>query len=198
VGLVVTAQHTVEEYEALFKLAAGDLKLKKIYYWKNNEDSFEGFDGLLLRGDRNPNTKGLLKAAETARLQLVPLKDLAKDLSALKAVLVAGPEDQSVYADLTKVAESLNKVADVIWLTSCKNEAFQKFRFQIPLKSFVEKSGTFTNFKGVNQSIKKGPTIVREALDLVEFSESITDVLHGKSPRVAALASGTSLQAGGI
>jgi len=62
VAVVVTAQYTSEEYEAFFEVFAKKLKVSKFYYWKNNEETFETFDGILLRGDKNPNTAGLIKA----------------------------------------------------------------------------------------------------------------------------------------
>ena len=41
-----------------------EFKTKKIHFWVNNKETFDDFDGLLLRGDKNPNTKGLLKVLE--------------------------------------------------------------------------------------------------------------------------------------
>jgi hypothetical protein len=39
---------------------------------------------------------------------------------------------------------------------------------QIPLKTFIEKEGTYTNYAGVEQKIKRGTTIVAGALTLEE------------------------------
>ncbi|MEQ1665281.1 MAG: 2Fe-2S iron-sulfur cluster-binding protein, partial [Bdellovibrionales bacterium] len=57
VAVVVTAQYTNEEYAAFFDYFVKDLGVKSVYQWINNPEDSEGFDGLLFRGDRNPNTK---------------------------------------------------------------------------------------------------------------------------------------------
>ncbi len=64
VALVLTAQYTVEEFDAIVSTFVNEFKTKKIYFWVNNKETFDSFDGLLLRGDKNPNTKGLLKVLE--------------------------------------------------------------------------------------------------------------------------------------
>jgi NADH-quinone oxidoreductase subunit G len=88
------------------------LKIKKVYYWKNNESTFDSFDGLLIRGDKNPNTKGLLKALDKAKLTLGSISEFDKLLASgqVKAAVVAGPENQAVYPDLASKVEALNLV----------------------------------------------------------------------------------------
>ena len=54
---VLTGQYSNEEYEALLEY----FPKSDFYHWINNEKTLKDFDGLLLRGDRNPNTKGLEK-----------------------------------------------------------------------------------------------------------------------------------------
>ena len=56
-AFVLTGQYSHEEYQAL----ADYFPKSDFYHWINNEESFKDFDGLILRGDRNPNTKGLKK-----------------------------------------------------------------------------------------------------------------------------------------
>ena len=61
VALVLTAQYTTEELQAMTEVFAKEFGSKNIFYWKNNPDGFEAFDDILYRGDHNPNTKGLEK-----------------------------------------------------------------------------------------------------------------------------------------
>ena len=56
-SFVLTGQYSNEEYQALFD----HFPKSDFYHWINNEKIFNDFDGLLLRGDRNPNSKGLKK-----------------------------------------------------------------------------------------------------------------------------------------
>jgi NADH-quinone oxidoreductase subunit G len=41
----------------------------------------------------------------------------------------------------------------------------------IPLKTYVEKGGTFVNYAGIRQTVSKGLTVVPNALSLVEAAE---------------------------
>ena len=73
-----------------------ELKSKNIFHWLNNPDKVNEFDGLLFRGDRNPNTKGLVAALSTAGV-IGKWEDLQSRISGkkIKVVLVAGPGKSS-------------------------------------------------------------------------------------------------------
>ena len=177
VALVVTAQYTNEELEALFELFSKKLKIKQIFYWRNNEETFEDFDGLLLRGDKNPNTKGLRQIMEKYGVSssFKDFENISK-VGKIKMTVVAGPENQAVYPDLGKKVESICSTGgEVVWLTVAKNELFSGFKWQIPMKSFVEKDGTFINFKGLERKIKGQLKIVDSALTLKEFSKGLAE-----------------------
>lgn len=176
VALLVTAQYTNEELESLVNLFTDDLKSKNVFYWKNNEADFDSFDKLLIRGDKNPNTKGLMNLLGQKGLKGT-WKDLSKNLGSIKTLIVAGPENQAVYPELQGYAESLKQVENVVWLSACKNEVLNDLRWQIPVKSFVEKDGTFVNHKGMEQKIKAGFKVVPGALTLIDFANGIRETI---------------------
>src|SRR5690606_34631544 len=89
---------------------------------------------------------------------------------------VAGPEIQALYSDLSDKVSLFKKVPNVIWLTSNPNSLYKGFKYVIPLKTFVEKEGTFTNFEGKEQKIQKMKIVVSQALTL---SEALT-LISGK------------------
>jgi NADH-quinone oxidoreductase subunit G len=93
-AVVLTGQYTVEEYESLVNTMVKDLGVTRIYHWVNNKDSFNSFDGLLLRGDKNPNTKGLLNVLEKHGIKSAwtELESGLKNKS-IKTLIVAGPEN---------------------------------------------------------------------------------------------------------
>ena len=62
VALVLTGQYTCEEYNEILNFFTKELKSKNVYHWVNNPTETENFDGLLIRGDKNPNTRGLKEA----------------------------------------------------------------------------------------------------------------------------------------
>lgn len=172
IALVVTGQYNNEEYDALFELFYRTLGVKDIFHWVNNPEDMAGFDGILFRGDRNPNTKGL-----TSRLEKLGVKtqwlDLEKNVKAgrYKYVVVAGPENNSVFPDLEAKIKMLSQAPNLVWLTAGRSEALDAataVTTQIPLKTFIEKEGTYTNYAGIEQKVKRGTTIIAGALTLAE------------------------------
>lgn len=175
VALVLTGQHTVEEYEALVSFFKNDIGTAKIYHWMNNPESMEAFDGVLLRGDKNPNTKGLLEVLGKHGIS-TQWKDLVDGLQSgsIKTVVVAGPENQAVFPDMKAKIAELSQAAKLVWLTAGKNadlEALAGDVTLIPLKTYIEKSGTFVNHAGIRQVVKAGLTVVPNALSLTQVAE---------------------------
>ncbi len=172
VALVLTGQYTTEELETAVQKFKGDLGSSLVYHWVNNPESFEDFDGILLRGDKNPNTKGLLKILEQEGVSLT-WKDLESRVQQgqIKTVVVAGPENQSVFPDFVEKVNLLAGVENVVWLTACPHSVLdsrEKATWQIPLKTYIEKAGSFINHQGKTQSFEVGTVIVSSALTLAE------------------------------
>jgi len=184
-ALVLTAQYTVEEYEAIISTFVNTFKNKKIFFWINNKETFETFDGLLLRGDKNPNTKGLLKTLEKHGIT-ASWGDLTSGIAsgAIKTVVVAGPENQAVFPDLGERITELSKAQNLIWLQAGKNTQLEGLKGNvtlIPLKTFVEKDGTFINHNGMAQTFKRATTIVSEALTL----DQVANLVAGQEIKIS-------------
>ncbi len=170
VGVVVTGQYTNEEFKAFFDYVNGELKVQNTYHWLNDPEHVDDFDGLLYRGDKNPNTNGL-KAEVKARGGFKTLEDLQSKVSGFEYLLVLGPENQSQFDDMKEKVEMFGKAKNVIWLTACESEEINSLRAPstlIPMKTYIEKEGSFTNYKGLVQSFKIGTTVVPDALNLLE------------------------------
>jgi NADH-quinone oxidoreductase subunit G len=171
-ALVLTGQHTVEEYEALVAYFKSTVGSDRIFHWMNNPETAESFDGLLLRGDKNPNTKGLLEVlakngVSTAWSEL----EAGIASGAIQTVVVAGPENQAVYPDFKTKVQLLSKAKKLVWMTAGKSaelEALPGDVTLLPLKTYIEKDGTFVNFAGLRQVVKKGVAVVANALSLTE------------------------------
>ncbi len=173
-AVVLTGQYTTEEYETFLK----NLKTKKVYHWKNQPEKWKEFDGLLNRGDKNPNTNGLIKAMKDQGVG-ADWSELESELKSggIQTVIVAGPENMAVYPDLKDKIELLGQATHVVWMSSCKSDHFDNFKNQawvVPAKSYLEKSGTFINYAGLEQTFKKATTIVSQALTLAEASFLLT------------------------
>jgi NADH-quinone oxidoreductase subunit G len=167
VALLMTAQFTQEENQELVSYFTKEIGSKNIYFWKNNEAGFDSFDGLLLRGDKNPNTKGLLAVLAAAGVKS-NMKDLEQAINSgkIKTLLVAGPENLAVFPDIQEKIKLFSKVATVGWMSSGAVKEASGFEFQIPLKTFTEKDGTFINHAGLERKIKKGVEFVPQAVCL--------------------------------
>ncbi len=180
-ALVLTGQYTVEEYDSIIGNFVSEFKSKKIYHWWPHSAKAQDFDGLLIRGDKNPNTKGLQQVLAKHGVS-TNWSDLVAGMGngSIKSVVVAGPENQLAYPDYTERVKELSKATNLIWLQSSKNSLVENLTgnvWIVPMKSFVEKDGTFVNHADVAQKFKKATTVVSEALTLTEAGE----LLAGKS-----------------
>ncbi len=167
VAFVLTGQNTNEEYSGLNTFIKSANAKSDIYYWQNNVDSFDSFDGLLKRGDKNPNTKGLLKSFSSMK----KLSELNN--SAAETIVVFAPENIFVYPDYDQIIESLNasgkKIIFVGSQTTTQLFQMPEGSILVPAKTFFEKNGTFTNYNNTERKVKKGILLVRGAIDILEF-----------------------------
>ena len=183
-ALVVTAQNTVEELDAMVGYFVKKFGPQHIYHWSNSPGTDEGFDGLLYRpGDKNPNTAGLKKVFEKHGVKSQPWK---AEGSKYKTTVVVAPETVMTYPDFAQRILSLKDMSTVIWLGSTDSENFEELKGEtwlIPTKTFVEKSGTFINYKGLEQKIRPVTLIVPNAMGV----DDIAAVWAGQAPNSEAV-----------
>ena len=177
IALVLTGQNTVEEYEALLTTFVNTFKTKNVYHWWPQEAQAAEFDGLLIRGDKNPNTKGLKQALEKFNIN-TKWSDLEQNLKSgkIKQLVVLGPENINVYKDIEQKISLFSGAAHLIYLSSVKIPALEncstlKTTTLVPVKSYIEKAGTFVNYNGLAQKFKKVTTVVSEALTGTEIAQ---------------------------
>ncbi|MCC2677763.1 MAG: dehydrogenase chain [Pseudobdellovibrio sp.] len=189
IALVLTGQNTNEEYEALLNTFVNNYKTKNVYHWWPHEAQAEQFDGLLLRGDKNPNTAGLKQALAKFGIN-TKWADLESGLKSgkIKQLVVIAPENIFQYKDMDQKAALFGQAEHLILATSVKfpgiETASLKTATLIPLKSYIEKDGTFVNYKGDVQKFKKATTVVSEALTGVELAH----LLAGQSLKIETVA----------
>lgn len=189
ISLVLTGQHTLEELEAIVSAFVNTYKTKSIYHWINNPDHLSDFDGLLIRGDKNPNTKGLQQVFEKYGIK-THFKDLEDNLKAgkVKNLVVFGPENFAVYPELSEKASAFTQAKKLIYFSSVEVAELRNYKGPnsitlIPLKTYIEKSGTFINYQGTAQSFKKITTVVSEALT----GQEAVALLAGQDLKVESL-----------
>ncbi len=191
-ALVLTGQYSNEEYEEIITIFMKEVGSKNVFHWMNNPENKDAFDGILLRGDRNPNTKGLLQVLDKNGVK-TKWDDLLAGIKnkSITTVVVAGPENQVWFPDMKEKVTQLSAAQNLVWMQTGKNEQLDALTgnvWQIPLKSFVEKDGTFVNFSGKAQSFKKVTIVVSEALTLGEAGRLLAgQQLVMRNPTVSAL-----------
>lgn len=189
IAVVLTGQQTVEEYESIVSTFANQFKTQNIFHWINNPETFEAFDGILLRGDKNPNTKGLIQTFHKFGVSN-QWKNLEEGLKSgkIKTLVVFGPENLQVYPHLNKMMDLFTTAKQLIYLSSAavpvlKNYTGNNWITLIPLKTYIEKDGTFINYQGRVQKFKKVTTVVSEALNATEAVQ----LLAGQEIKVPAV-----------
>lgn len=185
IALVLTGQHTNEEYEALLNTFVNTYKSKNVYHWWPHEAQSQEFDGLLIRGDKNPNTTGLKQSLEKFGITS-KWTDLESSLKSGKVrhLVVVAPENAAVYADIDAKIALFAQAENLAILTSVKIPAIEQHASKnvvlVPLKSYIEKDGTFVNYQGVARKFKKATIVVSEALTGVEAAQ----LLSGQSLKI--------------
>ncbi|WP_186647034.1 2Fe-2S iron-sulfur cluster-binding protein [Fluviispira vulneris] len=162
VALVLTPQYTNEEYENILSSLSSILGgLPNIFVWRDSNERVDDFDGILMRGDRNANSKGLAQILEKKAAQAVHLSGDFSPLASASAelVIVFGPEIEKAYSQFATEVSRFAEMANVVYFGTTLNPIAKKFSLTIPTKVFAEKNGTFVNFKGIPQKLKANPLV---------------------------------------
>lgn len=162
VSVVFTAQYTNEEYIAALKVLKSTLKASpKVFVWRDESEKSDDFDGILFRGDRNPNTRGLMDVLKEQDVTPVMLKGDYSALAAAGAELtfVFGPEVESAYPNLQKSLARFVEMKKAVYFGNSISDAAKKMWLRMPVKVFAEKNGTFVNFNGIAQKLRANPSV---------------------------------------
>jgi NADH-quinone oxidoreductase subunit G len=140
VGVVFSYAATNEDTHALLRLAIDGLKLQRVYAGGRRPG---WSDDILVSADKNPNTAGVERMVP---LPLRTLKELTSDIAtgALSTVLVLGNEALPVPA-ATPV--------ELVVLASHKGPLVDAAQVTLPIATWAEVNGTFTNKNGRVQRI---------------------------------------------
>jgi NADH-quinone oxidoreductase subunit G len=157
VALVLTPQYTTEEYTSVLNSSKRIWgALPDVWVWRPQDESVDAFDGILFRGDKNPNTKGLERALVESGAQAKILRGRFDDLknSQCDLVIVLGPEVEAAYGDLSTAFLDLSAMTKVVYFGQTMLDEANAFELNVPVKVFAEKNGTYINFDGKSRVLK--------------------------------------------
>jgi NADH-quinone oxidoreductase subunit G len=142
VGIVLSAQHCLEDNWALLELARVLIETTHVFE-SGKRDGYE--DTILIHRDKNPNTKGVAQLAPGAK----PIQALLDDVAAgrITHVLALGGV-APVDADALRAAKLVTIAAHAGPLTEIATVL-------LPATSWAEQSGTYVNAKGMRQVSEK-------------------------------------------
>lgn len=181
VALVLTAQYTNEEYAGVLSSLKTVLKgTPRVFVWRDESEKADDFDGILFRGDRNPNTRGMMDVLKEHAVQPTMLKG---DFSALagtspEVTVVMGPEIEAGYPNLQKALSRFSEMKKAVYFGNSLTDAAKKFWLRVPVKTFAEKSGTFVNFNGVAQKLKANPPVFTNVKAVDEYFAEVGKLAH--------------------
>jgi NADH-quinone oxidoreductase subunit G len=165
IGIVGSPRMANEDLFALKRLVDGR-GLRHVGFWVPPNVAGDQ-DDLLIRADKNPNTRGA---------ELIGLDgDVAGVLAAaragrLRALWVFGHDlFQSAWPE-GEVAGALGAVQTLVWTGTNVNRTSTRAHWVLPSAAWVEREGTFTNFEGRVQRF-------RQALDPLAEARPEWDIL---------------------
>jgi NADH-quinone oxidoreductase subunit G len=151
VAVIASPQMTNEELFLVRKIFFEYLKIPIIHFQiPPKPDASE--DDLLLKKDKNPNTKGAeLILSEQKTLPVEGVIDLAKS-DTLKLILIFHTNLMEHF-NAGDVRQALSLLDTVIYIGTNQNDTSEMSTHILAAASYAEKDGTFTNFQGRVQRI---------------------------------------------
>lgn len=159
---------TVEEYAKFFAAIKGSKAQVALYTLPTTGPEF---DGLLRRGDKNPNLRGAKAAFEAAGFDHTQagLDKLVSSLSKNDVVYVVVPEILYNEDHFNTLIKKVDKAGVRIALSSGETmSSLRAFHYLLPLPTFLEKNGEILNFQGSSRTLRAG----------LSFGETSKDVSY--------------------
>lgn len=150
---ILSPQYTNEELYLMRRVFKDYLKWNHLAFWAPGQEGTE--DDFLLKKDKNPNTSGasrILKMDTTVG-DLTRLVEKAK-AGEIEGLFIFGHDLAKIFGVPT-LKEIRQKVKMIIYEGSNQNPTSEAADLVLPAASYAEKDGTFTNFEGRVQRIRR-------------------------------------------
>jgi NADH-quinone oxidoreductase subunit G len=147
IGVVLSAQASLEDNWALLELARTHIGTKHVFFTA----APSGYaDDILISGDKNSNRKGVELLAPHARGLADLIQSVAGGVVTRLVVLAGEAEDAAAAAKLA------GRVENIVYLSASANPFVVEGRGVVfPICNWAETSGTYVNKNGLSQVAKK-------------------------------------------
>ncbi len=150
ISVLLSPQLSNEELYLSRKIFKEHLKLENIALLSPNADGFQ--DDILIRADKNPNTRGAEELGFRPGGADAVLEKAAE--GDVEGLIVFG-QDLNARLDEAKLKKAMGKAAWTLFIGSNHNLTSETAAYVLPAATHIEKEGTFTNFEGVIQKFDK-------------------------------------------
>jgi NADH-quinone oxidoreductase subunit G len=155
IGVVLSAQHSLEDNWAMLELARTFLGTKNIYYSRDG-DGYE--DKILIHKDKNSNTRGVKELAPEAK----PFDGLIVDATSARVshvIALGSAAPQRTEDDLG----TLKGLRALVTIATNEGPLSDAAHVILPAASWAEASGTYVNAKGMKQVAEKSIELLGSA-----------------------------------
>ena len=137
IALLVTPQYTVEDYHALFAFFVKQLGITDVYQWRSRQEDVSKFDGVLQRGDQNPNSRGLLEVLAEFGIE----KQQSNEFDTLAAgnydtVIALAPQVWTTFIDIETDLQKLQELPYVSLWDECQTSVSISLSTSVSLALF--------------------------------------------------------------
>ena len=173
VGLLVSSQYTNEEYRKLFSFFITQLGSKSVWLWRSQEEDINAFDGILQRGDKNPNTQGLLKILSEFGIEKQPQNEFEDFCAASHDIaIVLTPEVFTTFTNMEQQLRRLSALPFVSLWSAAKTVLTYNYEQVVALKCFAEKTGHYYNYAGQKRELSQSVTPIGK--NIVDVCEAVS------------------------
>lgn len=172
VGLFLSPKLSNEELYAISKLAR-HLGIDKVDF-RNPAERPGREDDLLMRADKNPNTRGCVELGLFRSVAPSGAWMAEEVRNGSLRLLIVFSQDLSLA---TEFRESLGLVERLVFVGSNRNGTSEAAHLIVPSATYVEKEGSFTNFEGRAQRFDRAVVPLGDALPELELLASIASGL---------------------
>ncbi|MBI3251809.1 MAG: (2Fe-2S)-binding protein [Candidatus Omnitrophica bacterium] len=152
-ALAASPEYTNEELYLQKKIFLDELKWNHVGFKAPGQEGYE--DSFLMKADKNPNSAGAAQilGLEAGREVLTPIVEKAKR-GELEGLFIFAHDLAKIYGAETLALVRKN-VKTIIFEGPNQNATSDAADIVLPSASYAEKDGTFTNFEGRVQRIRK-------------------------------------------